>query len=240
MNIDNRFNRIFPSFSPLHSELSSSHRVIDNFSDCFVFNLHSKQKNNKTYTYQLDNMVIESSSSLSTTIVVTDTSIKNKVVISILHTHTHNNPIAKTIHRAVHVTSTKAELFIIRCDINQAFNRDNISKIIVITDSIYAAKNIFDPSLYLFQIYSVAILTKLCQFFLQHHNNSIEFWFKCLCSSYFIESRCHILHECNRFNRYWNPRRDFLGHFVMFLVANSSMFAFTNNIPLSVMTRSYN
>jgi len=67
-------------------------------------------------------MVIESSSSLSTTIVVTDTSIKNKVAISILHTHTHNNPIAKTIHRAVHVTSTKAELFIIRCDINQAFN----------------------------------------------------------------------------------------------------------------------
>jgi len=32
--------------------------------------------------------------------------------------------------------------------------------------------------------------------------------FKCSCSLYPIESRHHILHKCNRFNRYWNPRRD--------------------------------
>ena len=64
--------------------------------------------------------------------------------------------------------------------------------------------------------------------------------FKCLCSLYPIESRCHILHECDRFNGYWNPRRNSLAHFVMFLVANPSVFIFTDNIPLSVMTRSYN
>ena len=64
--------------------------------------------------------------------------------------------------------------------------------------------------------------------------------FKCLCGSYPIESRCHILHECCRFNGYWNPRRDSLAHFVMFLVANPSAFAFTDNIPLSVTTRSRN
>ena len=64
--------------------------------------------------------------------------------------------------------------------------------------------------------------------------------FKCLCGSYPIESRCHILHECYRFNGYWNPRRDSLAHFVMFLVANPSAFAFTDNIPLSVTTRSRN
>ena len=64
--------------------------------------------------------------------------------------------------------------------------------------------------------------------------------FKCLCGSYSIESRYHILHECGRFNRYWNMRRDSLGHFIMFLVANLSAFTFTNNIPLSAMSRSYN
>jgi len=64
--------------------------------------------------------------------------------------------------------------------------------------------------------------------------------FKCLCGSYPIESRYHILHECDRFNRYWNPKRDSLAHFVMFLVANPDVFAFTNNIPLSVTTRSRN
>jgi len=59
--------------------------------------------------------------------------------------------------------------------------------------------------------------------------------FKCSCGSYPIESRHHILHECGRFNGYWNPRRDSLSHFVMFLVANLGAFTFTDNFSLSVM-----
>ena len=42
------------------------------------------------------------------------------------------------------ITSTEAELFAIRCGINQACSKENISKVIVITDSIHAAKKIFD------------------------------------------------------------------------------------------------
>jgi len=53
--------------------------------------------------------------------------------------------------------------------------------------------------------------------------------FKCPCSLYPIESRRHILHDCRRFNCYWNPRRDSLSHFVMFLKANSLVFAFIDN-----------
>ena len=47
--------------------------------------------------------------------------------------------------------------------------------------------------------------------------------FKCPCSNYSIESR-HILYECTRFNGYWNPRRDLLSHFIMFLIANPNVF----------------
>jgi len=298
-------------------------------------------------------MVIESSNSLSTTIVVTDASIKNDVATFISHMHTHNRPIAKTVHHMVHITSTEVELFAIRCGINQASNCDNISKIIIVTDSIHVAKRIFDLSSHPFQVHSVAILTELQKFFLQHQINSIEFWecpshlnwslhkvvdketkafnpiplfpsktswdfskksesddilnvwkmtfqaldlkgkqfldddnniiepsyakggswlkvfdhsnslcahasraitnhapigeyrlrffpreeFKCPCRSYPIESRYHILHECDRFNGYWNPRRDLLGQVVMFLVANLSAFTFTDNISLSAMSR---
>jgi len=89
-------------------------------------------------------MVIESSDSLSTAIVVTDASIKNDIAISILHMHTFNSPLIKTLHHTVFVTSTEAELFAIRCSINQAANQEDISKIIVITDSIHGAKKIFD------------------------------------------------------------------------------------------------
>ena len=175
VDMDNRINGIFPSFSPLHFKLSPGYRVIDNFSDHIVFNLHSKQKEDKTCAHQLDNMVIESFSSLLTAIVVTDANIKNNTAISISHTHTHNHPIAKTVHHAVHIMSSKAELFTIRYGINQALNQDSISKIIVVTDSIYVAKKIFDPSSHPLQIHSVIILAKLHQFFLWHLNNFIKF-----------------------------------------------------------------
>ena len=123
-------------------------------------------------------MVIKSSGSPSTAIVVIDMSIKNNTATSISYMHTHNYPITKTIHHAVYVTSSEAKLFTIRCGINQASNQDGISKIIIITDSIHVAKKIFNLSSHPLQIYSVAILTKLCQFFLQHYNNFIKFW-KC-------------------------------------------------------------
>jgi len=64
--------------------------------------------------------------------------------------------------------------------------------------------------------------------------------FKCPCGLYPIESRQHILHNCRRFNGYWNPRRDSLSYFVMFLEANLSAFAFIDNSFLSVMSRPYN
>jgi len=50
----------------------------------------------------------------------------------------------------------------------------------------------------------------------------------CLCDNYPIELRRHILHECRRFNGYWNPRRDSLYYFIMFLVTNPKAFAFTD------------
>jgi len=64
--------------------------------------------------------------------------------------------------------------------------------------------------------------------------------FKCSCGLYPIESRQHILHECRRFNRYWNSRWDSLNHFVMFLEANPNAFAFNDNSFSTVMSRSYN
>ena len=53
--------------------------------------------------------------------------------------------------------------------------------------------------------------------------------FKCPCSLYPIESQRHILHNCRRLNGYWNPKRDSLSYFVMFLKANPLAFAFINN-----------
>jgi len=53
------------------------------------------------------------------------------------------------------------ELFVIRCGINQATNSTGISKIIIITNSIHATRNIFDSSSYSFQDHVAIILKEL-------------------------------------------------------------------------------
>ena len=107
-----------------------------------------------------------------------DTSIKNNITTSISHIHTHNKPVIKTLHYVVDIMSTEAELFAIRCGINQAMKLNNISKIIIITDLIHVAKKIFDPSLHSYQLSASTILSELYTFFSHHQENSIEFW-KC-------------------------------------------------------------
>ena len=123
-------------------------------------------------------MTLCCSSKPNTALMITDASIKNDIVTSISHIHIANRPLIKTVHHASFVTSTEAELFAIKCGINQACSIGNVSKIIIITDSIHAAKKIFDCGSHPYQIHSTAILSELHTFFLSNKSNTIEFW-KC-------------------------------------------------------------
>jgi len=151
---------------------------MDNFSDHFSFNLVNKKEKEKDriHTQELDKMVLHTSSSPHTVLIVIDTSIKNDIVTSILHMHIANHPLTKTVYHAVFITSMEAELFAIRCGINQACIKENVAKIIVVTDSIHTAKKIFDSKSHPFQSHTVAILSELWGFFNSSRNNSIEFW----------------------------------------------------------------
>ena len=345
----NKAHGIFPSFSPLNPEIFPGLRIMDKFSNQFSFNLVNKKEKEKykIYAQELDDMVLCNSFLSQTALVITDASIKNDIATSISHVHIANHPLTKTVHHALFMTCTEAELFTIKCGINQACSNDTISKIIVITDSIHAAKKIFDSESHPFQLHSAAILSELQKFFNSNCNNSIEFWecpsrlkwrlhhdvdkdtksfhlaplypskiswdyckkidsdniinqwkmtfqasdgkgnnfldlldddfnpikpsytkgglwlqtfghpnllcaqamraitnhapireywlrflpsmdFSYPCNNYPIKLRRHILHECKRFNGYWNPRRDSLNHFVMFLIANPNAFTFTD------------
>ena len=83
-------------------------------------------------------------------LVVSDTSIKYDIATLVSHIHMQDKPRIKTVHHAAFVTSTEAELFAIRCGLNQACNKEEISKIIVITNSIHMAKKIFNTKSYLY------------------------------------------------------------------------------------------
>jgi len=106
-------------------------------------------------------LAIKSSGVSTQALVITDASIKNNVAIFISHIHIYDKLIIKTLHHTSNVISTEAELFAIRCGINQAMNSENISRIIVIMDSLHAGKKIFDPSLHPFQPHSTFVLNEL-------------------------------------------------------------------------------
>ena len=169
---------IFPSFSPLDPEFFPGRRIIDNFSNRFSFNLvNKKDKNpNETCAQKLDEMVLQNSLSPHSAIMITNTSIKNNIAMSISHTHSVNQPLTKTVHHVSFVTTTEAELFAIRYSINQACSINNVSKIIIVTNSIHAAKKIFDCEVYPLQIHTAAILDELQKFFNSNESNIIEFW----------------------------------------------------------------
>ena len=57
--------------------------------------------------------------------------------------------------------STKAELFAIECGINYATQLYDVKHIIVIINTILAAKLIFDTSIYQYQLHSIAISSDL-------------------------------------------------------------------------------
>ena len=121
-------------------------------------------------------MVLELSSSSSIAIVVSDASIKNDIATSISYVHIADHSLIKILHHAAFIMTTEAELFAIRCGINQACSNENVSRIIVVTNSIYTAKNIFNTWSHPYQGQAVAILSNLCQFFEKNQNNLIEFW----------------------------------------------------------------
>jgi len=84
-------------------------------------------------------------------IVVSDASIRNNVANSIIYIYLYTNPVKKTLHHTVGVTSSEAKFFAIRCSINQAVQISRVSHIIFITNSIHMANQIFDSTIHLYQ-----------------------------------------------------------------------------------------
>ena len=148
VDINNYFNEVFPSFDPINPELFPGHRIINTFSNCFLFQPFNKQVNcNVTsWVQKLDRIAIESLESSSTALVILDASVKNNITTSIAHIHIRDRPITKTLYHTLNVISTKAKLVAIRCSINQAIDHNFISTIIIVMDSIHMAKKIFDLS----------------------------------------------------------------------------------------------
>jgi len=178
VDIDNRYNEVFPLFDLLNTEFPPGSHIIDVFPSHFSFYPFTKSNDNnlENCVHQLNNIAITSSLDCSHVLIISDGGIKNNVAISITHIHVRDRPIVKIIYHAANITLTEAELFAIRYSINQAVNLPGISKIVIVTDFLYAVKKIFDSFIHPFQMYSAAISKELRKFFSANNNNSIVFW----------------------------------------------------------------
>ena len=119
---NNWLNKVFSTFNRLHKKLSSSFRLVDNFSNCYSFytvNWKNTEVKN-AYLCFLDKIFDNSLSNFNTVLVISDASVKNNVATLISHIHQGSNIIAKTIHYAINVTFPEMELFSVRYGINQA------------------------------------------------------------------------------------------------------------------------
>ena len=76
----------------------------------------------------------------------------------------------------MNISLTKAKLFVMRYDISQVSQIQDISHIVIITDSIHAAKYIFDIFIHSYQLQSIAISSNLRKFFNKNNSNFILFW----------------------------------------------------------------
>ena len=177
VDANNRLNGVFNSFDSFNNKFSPGNRLIDIYPSHFTFH-HSDRKNSntrKTHLYHLNEIVFSTSIDPKMAFVISDASLKNQVVTSIAHVHIHDSSVVKTIHHTVNITSTEAELFVIRCGLNQAIWLTNIEHIIVITDSMHTTKTIFNLSIHLYQIQLAAIFKEIREFFKRNCLNSIDF-----------------------------------------------------------------
>ena len=175
--MDNKLNKVFPSFSPFNPEFLPGNTLIDIFPNCFSFYLSNRGNNQdiKSHLRHLDNITIQVLLNPYSAVVVSDASIKNQVATSISHIHSHNKSVIKTKHHTIRVTSMEAELFVIRCSIIQATHLSHVNQIIIITDFIYIAKKIFDSLIHPYQLQSVLISQDLREFFKKSNNHYIKF-----------------------------------------------------------------
>ena len=144
MDSDNCLNEVFSSFDRLYKELSLSFHLVDIFPDHFFpYSKSQEYSSQDCLPKKLDKIFDNSILNPNTVIVISNVIIKNNVTTLISHICNGQNIIAKTIHHIMNVTSTEVELFAIRCRINQAVKVLNIEQIIVITDTILAARQYF-------------------------------------------------------------------------------------------------
>jgi len=167
-------------FNSLHSEICPGCRLLDNFPDHISFHPYDRS-NGHTRKLQfdaLDQLCHEASSDSLTLVVAADASVtppRNMQAISVAYFWRLGEQGSSSKAPAGRATALDAELFAIRLGVVKATSFD-IKCIVIITDSLPAARRAVDASVQSGQAHSLAIVQALRDFFTNHPDHSIHFW----------------------------------------------------------------
>jgi len=166
-------------FDSLHPEIRPGYRLLDNFPDHVSFH-PCDRSNGHTHKLQfnaLDQLCHEASSDPSTLVVATDASMippRNMQTVSVVHFWRLGEWVSSSKAPIGRATALDAELFAIRLGIVKATSFD-VKRIVIITDSLTAARRAVDASVHSGQAHSLAIVQALRGFFTNHPDRSIHF-----------------------------------------------------------------
>jgi len=142
VDTNNHSNEIFPSFDSLNRELSSSFHLVDTFPNLFSFHSVNWKNTNAKIAYhnKLNSIYKDSLIDQNIVLIISDASVKNNITTSVSHIYGEQDIIAKTVHYAINITSTEAELFTIRYDINHVTQMQDIIYIIIIIYQVHPSR----------------------------------------------------------------------------------------------------
>ena len=179
-DVNERLNDVRDCYNLLFSLFSPGSRVVDYFSSRFSFYspLSSSNKDLFYHLQNLDQVFRSSQISPHNIVIIANRGIKkSQVATTVVHIWTNNSIVWHLQVNSINVTSIEAKLMAICLGLILAIKEENIHNIIVITDSIAAAKKIFESKTNPLQNMFILVTLAINSFFRKDNRNKIQFWF---------------------------------------------------------------
>jgi len=179
IDIDHRFIQTFSAFTtkPVRI-LTPGLCLVDRFPSQFPF-FFASDKSDESKTRHLNALKNTFSLSLSSplhTCIIADGGVKNGSVTAISHIWHANTRIKRLQMHAMNASSTEAKIMAMCIGLEFILSMEDIKHITLITDSIHAAKKIFDTTMHPYQLLVTPLATKIYEFFAKLADHIISFW----------------------------------------------------------------
>jgi len=179
-DVNKRLNSVRNCFNPLHPLFSPGSRIVDHFSSRISFHSPSSSSDEDLYQHlQSLNLAFRSSQvNPNSAAVIADGGVKKThVATAAAHIWTHHSVIKQLQVYSLNITPIEAELMAIRTGLIPAMEVDGVHEIMVITDSIAAAKKILESKVDPLQNMFIPLASAIKTFLSKDGRNNIRFWY---------------------------------------------------------------